>query len=95
MTFKKRPPYLHIERLPKRPTKVHNGMCEHGACDWCPQGCFDSPEVANEWTTLINQLICGGCEKITMVESPYTCKTCGRMLCGKCGEYCKDHKPTQ
>jgi hypothetical protein len=34
---------------------------------------------------------CGGCSNNTTVDSPHTCKTCGRMLCGMCGEYCKEH----
>ncbi len=33
-----------MTRMAKRPTKVTNGMCEHGACDWCPHGCFDHGE---------------------------------------------------
>lgn len=30
-----------MTRIARRPTSIHNGMCEHGCCDWCPQGCFD------------------------------------------------------
>ena len=29
-------------RIAKHPTKVKNGMCEHGCCDGCPHGCFDA-----------------------------------------------------
>lgn len=32
-----------IDRF-KRPGRVVNGMCEHGACDWCPHGCFDDAQ---------------------------------------------------
>jgi len=34
---------------------------------------------------------CGGCKNITSIESEFTCKTCGRMLCGECGDTCLDH----
>lgn len=30
-----------MSRIAKRPTKITNGMCEHGCCDGCPHGCFD------------------------------------------------------
>lgn len=33
-----------MNRMAKRPGKIlHNGMCEHGAFDGCPHGCFDEP----------------------------------------------------
>src|SRR5690554_8021548 len=32
-----------MTRMAKRPTKIKNGMCEHGCCDGCPHGCFDEP----------------------------------------------------
>jgi len=40
---------------------------------------------------LSKMMSCGGCGKTTTVESNHTCKTCGRMLCGDCGDRCKDH----
>lgn len=46
---------------------------------------------AKIWLNLGEALGCGGCEKITTVRSPFTCKVCGRMLCGDCGSLCKDH----
>jgi len=35
---------------------------------------------------------CGGCANLTSVASQHTCKTCGRTLCGECGNLCKDHR---
>lgn len=43
------------------------------------------------YVELSKSMSCGGCGKTTTVESPHTCKTCGRMLCGNCGIYCNDH----
>ncbi len=40
-----------------------------------------------------NKMICAGCSELTTPGSPYTCKTCGMMLCGNCGNYCLSHKP--
>ena len=37
-----------------------------------------------------NEFICW-CGNIREVEGASTCKTCGKMLCGLCGDYCKDH----
>ena len=28
----------------KQPSRIKDGMCEHGCCDWCPQGCFDNDD---------------------------------------------------
>lgn len=38
------------------------------------------------------KLGCGGCEALTTVASDYACLTCGRMLCGCCGNYCSYHR---
>lgn len=42
----------------KRPSRVNNGMCEHGACDWCPQGCFDDvkPMTSAERNRIIKRI---------------------------------------
>lgn len=48
-------------------------------------------DFANYWGMLAKSIGCGGCDKITTVDSDHACLTCGRMLCGHCGEYCKDH----
>lgn len=37
-----------------------------------------------------NQFGCW-CGNIREVENAPTCKVCGKMLCGLCGDYCKDH----
>jgi len=47
------------------------------------------------WINLGEALGCGGCGEITTVRSPFTCKECGRMLCGDCGSLCKDHPLTK
>jgi len=47
------------------------------------------------WVKLSQSLSCGGCNASTQIDSKYTCKVCGRMLCGNCGSYCKDHKAEQ
>ena len=44
------------------------------------------------WIELSKAITCGGCGKTTVIDSPHTCKKCGRMLCGECGNLCKDHK---
>ena len=50
-----------MTRLPKRPTPIHNGQCEHGMCDWCPQGCFDDPEqiqgIEHDWMEVDGKLV--------------------------------------
>lgn len=48
-----------------------------------------------KWEDVARAIGCGGCPNITTIQSPYICKTCGRMLCGWCGEYCADHKPEE
>jgi hypothetical protein len=37
-----------------------------------------------------NEFKCG-CGNLEEVEKASTCKTCGKMLCGLCGDYCTDH----
>ena len=51
--------------------------------------------MQNIWIELSKTMGCGGCSNNTTVESEHTCKTCGRMLCGSCGEFCKDHAPNK
>ena len=57
-----------------------------------------SDEALVKFETMLNELsqsmICGGCGKIISVSSEFSCKTCGRMLCGECGEFCEDHHET-
>jgi hypothetical protein len=48
------------------------------------------------WETMAKTMSCGNCGCTTTVESKYVCKTCGRMLCDRCGigwGLCKDHLP--
>lgn len=35
---------------------------------------------------------CGGCSNNTTIMSDTSCLMCGRMLCGKSGNFCKEHK---
>jgi len=49
----------------------------------------------NVWEGLSSRMGCGNCSNITSVSSKFSCKVCGRMLCGECGEYCKDHQPKE
>jgi hypothetical protein len=37
-----------------------------------------------------NRFVCP-CGNQELVENASTCKTCGKMLCGLCGDYCTDH----
>lgn len=43
------------------------------------------------WKNLVDAVICGNCGKKIIKGSEYTCKKCGRILCGECGEYCDNH----
>jgi hypothetical protein len=52
----------------------------------------DSEEDRNILGDFSQTLTCGGCYRLTTLSSQHTCRTCGRMLCGKCGKYCLDHK---
>jgi len=47
-------------------------------------------------TTLAASMTCGLCGRIIQVSSEYSCCSCGRMLCKRCGNrwgLCKDHTP--
>jgi len=46
------------------------------------QTLYDRPETSS----------CSGCNNSTNILYKYTCKSCGRVLCGCCGQYCKDHR---
>ena len=53
-------------------------------------------ERAGAFATMAKSMACGKCNCTISVDSEYSCKTCGRMLCLRCGikwEVCKDHVP--
>jgi hypothetical protein len=47
--------------------------------------------MSDEWVEISKAMSCGNCNKTTSVESKASCVKCGRMLCGNCGDLCKDH----
>jgi hypothetical protein len=47
------------------------------------------------WRLLAKAVRCGGCHRFTTAMSPKWCQTCGKILCGKCGLYCLDHRDAQ
>jgi len=51
-------------------------------------------ERAEAFDAMAKSMTCGKCGCTISVDSEYSCKTCGRMLCLRCGikwEVCKDH----
>ncbi len=52
-------------------------------------GLFDPTDIV--WQKMADSMFCGLCGNITTRHSEFSCSSCGRMLCDKCGDRCKDH----
>jgi hypothetical protein len=55
---------------------------------------WDEKTFREAMIELSTSLSCGGCGRTIKIDSPYTCRTCGRMLCERCHtiyELCEYH----
>lgn len=56
--------------------------------------CKEGKEIKRNSFVYVNSFQCW-CGNIRPVETANTCESCGKMICGLCGNRCKDHLETK
>ena len=80
--------------MPRKKRDVENHIIDedHGILSGVIKGKLIDVPFWDDDLWKVDTLGCGGCDNNTTLSSKYTCRKCGRMLCGKCGDLCDYHR---